>query len=311
MKIGRNAQCPCGSDKKYKKCHLITPMQYDLVSLESAKYCVAIKENGVAYDIFNIIFHTKADRSSAFMAVSLPNFYKTTGLVNKLTIPGNKRRLAKLSLIPGGKVTTHIVKYTHWLDGNTHFSQDEKIKTTMKNRSDRLDSSIGHVFTIAVKGLKGFRKRDETKKRYDEKRIDLEFDAGTATPASVKFVAYWYHKSVVHLTAPPEKKGGYIMLHRDGSKENCWAISPPSSSLLADYVLLVTGQQVPDITREKGSRFSFMGGFDEKNVRENPANDLHLLICTYPARNYRKLLEKIGSIDWLPETPTLGSTPLM
>ncbi len=278
---------------------------HDIVSLESKKFSIAIKVNGIAYEIFDIIFHTKGDKSSAFLAVSLPDFYKTTGLVTKLVMPANKRKFAKLSLIPGGKVTSHIVKYTHWLDGNTHFSQDGKVYTSMRNVSDRLDQSIGHIFTITMKGFLAFRKRDESKKKADIKRMDLEFDAGAETPPSVKFVGYWYKKEVVHLTRPPEKNGAYVFLRAGKPVLNCWAISPPPDSLLSEYVLLLTGERIPAITRERGSRFSFMGGFDEKSVRDDISKDLHLLVSSYPARNFNGLLKKIGTIDLNPVFPKL------
>lgn len=53
-----------------------------------------------------------------------------------------------LSLIDGGKVTSHKVKYSHHPDGRTHFSQDGKIFTKVIKSSASFDEVDGHLFTV-------------------------------------------------------------------------------------------------------------------------------------------------------------------
>jgi hypothetical protein len=53
----------------------------------------------------------------------------------------------------GGKVTSHLVKYSHHPDGRAHFSQDGKILTAIKRQSIALDRQNGHMFTLYIQGL--------------------------------------------------------------------------------------------------------------------------------------------------------------
>lgn len=63
---------------------------------------------------------------------------------------------ASLSLLDGGKVTGHKVKYSHHPDGRVHFSQDGKIRTVIQKKSIPLSEAEGHLFTVQLQGLKDF-----------------------------------------------------------------------------------------------------------------------------------------------------------
>ncbi len=273
----------------------------NLPSYKSKKFTFSIKVSGISYHIFNIIFHTKQDMSSSNFMVILPHFSKTKGLVSKVTFPGNKTHTAKISLLPGGKTTSHLIKYTHWLDGNVHFSQDGKVFTQIKNISDRLDDGIGHVFTIQIKGLASYNKISEPTKQNDNSKRDLQFDFGSEVPSSIKFVAWWFRKSDVHLTTnslPKNAEPKYYFKNPDGTiRDPSWGISPPEGSPLEGFTLFVTCRSMPIITKEKNDRFSFMGGFPSKSIRDDLAQDLQFLIATYPIRYYKAYLKRLGTID--------------
>lgn len=45
-----------------------------------------------------------------------------------------------------GRSTSHLVKFSHHIDGNAHFSQDGRVKTAIRRKSFRLDGPLGHLF---------------------------------------------------------------------------------------------------------------------------------------------------------------------
>jgi hypothetical protein len=58
--LGRNDQCPCGSGKKYKKCHLAQDEELQQKELEKMKELAAIKD--------------KEDRESNKVGSNVPHF---------------------------------------------------------------------------------------------------------------------------------------------------------------------------------------------------------------------------------------------
>ena len=141
--------------------------------LESKKFVVCIKSKETIYKIFTIIFYYNKTNGTSDLILSFPYNKNSKGLLSLATHPKNTIKLNKLSLIPGGLVTSHNVKFSHWLDGNVHFSEDGKIFTRIRKESDCLTTSIGHLFTIQAKGLKGFEIKKDQKKI--NKLVGLEF----------------------------------------------------------------------------------------------------------------------------------------
>src|ERR1700730_17516226 len=78
--------------------------------------------------------------------VSFPYFKHRTGILTSSAIPATGERQAQVDLQRGGKVTSHLVKYSHHTDGWAQFSQDRKIFTAIKRRSIALDTQNGHMF---------------------------------------------------------------------------------------------------------------------------------------------------------------------
>ncbi len=290
-KIGRNDQCPCDSGKKYKKCHY-----RKLFGYESEKITVSINRNGISYKIFKIIFHNTKSSQKASIIISFPYHKNSKGLISLATFPGKKIKIKKLSLVSGGKVTSHKIKYTHWSDGSVHFSQDGKIYTLKKETSDNLLSSIGHIFTIQIKGLKGFETRSiEKKANIKETDIELNLNAKDEADDSIKLTGWWYASEVIHPTTDEYKKN-YIFKQKEGFESICCALEPPKTSPLNKMILLLCARR-EFMTKEKGSHLLFIGGFDKREKSKDINNDLHFLSMLYPARNYEVLKKQIGTID--------------
>jgi len=292
-KIGRNDSCPCGSGLKYKKCHYRKVFAY-----QSEKFTILIKRNGVSYKLFKIVFHQTKNTNKASIIISFPYHKNSKGLLSVATFPGKKRKLKKLSLVEGGKVTSHKIKYTHWSDGNVHFSQDAKIFTLKKEPSDILNNSIGHFFTIQVKGFSGFDQHQGLLKS-SPKETDLQIEFNGKDDDAIKLTGWWYSSEVVHPTRDEFKKN-YIFQQEEGYKNICCALQPPKSSPLTNMILFLCARS-EFMTKEKGSHLLFIGGFDKRVISKDLNNDLHFLAMLYPARNYEALKQKIGSLDLLPK----------
>jgi hypothetical protein len=84
-----------------------------------------------------------------------PSFAHNEGLVGELSMKAGARA-ASYGLANHGKVTGHLVKYSHHPDGRAHFSQDGRVRTEIKRQSVPLDRQHSHMFTIQVEGLKSF-----------------------------------------------------------------------------------------------------------------------------------------------------------
>jgi hypothetical protein len=95
---------------------------------ERVIFCVRV---GVrCHKVLQIIF---AKDGSLF--VSCPYFRERTGILAAATIPGNGQTTSQIDLRLGGKVASHLVKYSHHPDGRAHFSQDHKVRTEIRRQS--------------------------------------------------------------------------------------------------------------------------------------------------------------------------------
>lgn len=292
LKIGRNDICPCGSGQKYKRCH-----EGKLFTHQSERFTISAKHKGSTYKLFDLMFHiNKKGQSGIF--VLFPYHRNANGLLSTTTFPANHKHLKKLSLVPGGKVTSHKVKFSHWADGSVHFSQSGKIFTFGKKQSNPLTAGIGHLFTVHLKGLKGFDANND-QKEYSTKKIDLDVDLLESDDDTIKFVAWWYDYATVH---PSNRRfnRNYLFKTDDGKTHWCFALQAPKTHPLSNMVLLLTSG-TEFMTKEKGSHLLLVGGFDKKEISKDITKDMQFLSMLYPARNYEKMKQQIGSVDYLKE----------
>ncbi|MBI5151782.1 MAG: hypothetical protein HZA34_04410 [Candidatus Pacebacteria bacterium] len=273
-----------------------------LPTIRSERFAVSLKINDRIHKIFQIVFHTGKTSGKTHNLVTFPYFSDSKGLLSRLTFPAQKLSTLSISLLPEGKVTSHLVKYSHPMDGVAHFSGDGKIITSIKNQSRRLDVSHGHMFTIQMQGIEEFELRDGNKK-FGDKRIDLDFEFKDGSPEAVKFVGWWFKatdlKGKINEDIP--KQPHFAFREPDGTlKETGFVISPQEKSPLADFAMLLSCQAIPKMDDIGKPKFSFIGGFDQTNKIDQ---DMHFLGCIYPAEGYKNLLKSIGSADFTPKNP--------
>lgn len=263
----------------------------------SIKFRVHIKYNGNLYDIFQVIFHLSKSTQKLQIFVIFPEFISSKGLVSKVTFPANKKRAKRLSLVPGGKTTSHLVKYSHAEDGYAHFSQDKKVYgNVIYNQSNPLTDTTDHLFTIQVQGLDGFTS-SSVSKRKDVKITDVDFELKEDQRA-IKFTGWWYNVKNIRVH---QKNGGPLAQMKIGGKyKNGFLISLPDGSKYDQYFLFLAGELIPLLSQKRQSLLTFIGGFDRKDIANDLSKDMNFLSFIYPASDYKKLLKKINTIDFLP-----------
>lgn len=262
------------------------------------KFRVYIKHNQKLYEIFQVIFHLPKLTNKLQIFVAFPEFMSSKGLVSKVTFPANKKKAKKLSLVPGGKTTSHLVKYSHAENGYAHFSQDKKVYgNVIYNQSNPLTDTTDHLFTIQIQGLGGFDSMI-TSKRKDSKITDLDFELKDDQKA-LKFTGWWYNVKNIRVN---QENGGPLaqMKMNDGTYKVGFLISLPTGSKYDQYFLFLTGELIPLLSKRKQSLLTFIGGFDKKEIANDLSKDMNFLSFIYPASDYNKLLKKINTIDFMP-----------
>ena len=96
-----------------------------------------------------------------------------------------------------GKVTSHLVKYSHHPDGRVHFSQDGKVRTEIcRNSEFPLNGPIGKLFQLhAFRPLGGFLPLDDSNMK--KGRPHLVFNYPKEVPQALKISAEWRKKADV------------------------------------------------------------------------------------------------------------------
>lgn len=109
--------------------------------------CV-VKAGDLRAKAFQIVFGRDGS-----LFITFPYFKHRVGLLSSSSIFATGTRQSQANLEKGGKVTSHLVKYSHHTDGTTHFSQTGKIVTAVKRQSIALDKQHGHIFSLLIQGL--------------------------------------------------------------------------------------------------------------------------------------------------------------
>jgi hypothetical protein len=161
-----------------------------------AKTVAAVRSERVVCVVKTDEFHAKAfqigfERDGSLF-IHYPYFQHRTGILSSSEIPATGARQANVNLEVGGKVTSHLVKYSHHADGRAHFSQDGKIFTAIKRQSIALGTQNGHLFSLNIQGLHALDVAATPKdaEGSSTKRSVIDFQI-PATAEAIKFVGRW------------------------------------------------------------------------------------------------------------------------
>jgi hypothetical protein len=189
---------------------------------------------------FQIVFH----KDGSFF-ISFPYFRHRTGLLSISSIPANSFRESQVNLEHGGRVTSHLVKYSHHIDGRAHFSQDGRIFTTIKRQSVALDKQDGHIFSLLIQGLGALDPAHD--ELLSSKRAAIEF--AMAPPEAIKFVGRWFDVNAMRFSNPTPTIGPVVAgLDPDGDQRDQIFTASPYEN--ARHVLAVSCVPIPSLGPE-------------------------------------------------------------
>ncbi len=236
--------------------------------------------------------------------VNFPYFVNHEGLVSLVHFPGKIKLPTSLSLEPGGKATTHLVKYSHHPTGRAHFSQDGKVLSEIRRESVPLNKAEGHIFTTMFQGLNCFESADPVKDTgYNNKRTTLNFSFEGIEPEAIKMVGRWYRLTNLAKRVQGSVSGSLVPCQTpDGKKYWAFLLGHPYEVENKDYVLMLTCEAVPKLDKDEESALTFIGGFDHPEIVNDTNVDTTFLAFSYPIQNREELEQKLGSIDFIKQT---------
>jgi len=268
----------------------------DSVKMEafrSARIIVTLQVGLKRYKAFQLFFGR--DRS---LFVNFPYFRHRTGILAAATIPANGQTTSQVNLQVGGRIASHLVKYSHHPDGRAHFSQDGKVRTEIRRQSVALDKQWGHIFTVLIQGLEGFDEADAIKDAGSSpRRTALTFQLGEKSgPETIKLIGRWFDVSALLLGGQKQPTIGPMLAAQDpeGKQQNGFLVASPYDNVR--HVLFITCQPIPRVSPES-ELLLFYGGFAAPAIMNDTAQEAGFLAFMYPAANADELKKTIGTID--------------
>jgi len=268
-----------------------------IVAFRSKLTVVTVRAGATRHKIFQVFFQPDGS-----LYVTFPYFRHRTGILAAATIPGNGQNTSQVDLKIGGKVASHLVKYSHHASGTALFSQTKKVSSEIRRQSIRLDSQWGHIFSVIIRGLSSFKKADDAQNvASTPKRTELTFDlgesSGNSSGKAIKFVARWYDIATLPLTGEKELNVGPALTLQgaEGKQQNGALIASPHDD--ARHVLVIACEPMPWQDGQNSEMMLFYGGFDAREVMFDTARNAGFLCFLYPAAGADELKRLVGSID--------------
>jgi hypothetical protein len=268
-------------------------------SIRSDRIVAVINTGELRVKAFQVIF---AEDGSLF--INFPYFRHRIGLLCASALPADGRRQFDLNLEQGGKVASHLVKYSHHPDGRAHFSQTGKIITAVKRKSVPLDTQNGHIFTLHIQGLAALHPADAVKDATTSvKRAVIEFKM--EPPDSVKFVGRWLDVNKMRFSNPtPTIDPIVTMQDPDGLwTESIFVANPRANTR---HVLAISCVPFPKLGAEP-EMLMFYGGFDAFEAMTDPTKKGGFLAFIYPVSEADNIRERLGSVDYIPKSSAEGA----
>jgi hypothetical protein len=257
-------------------------------AIRAERIVCTLRTGQLRFKAFQVVFH----KDGSFF-ISFPYFRHRTGLLSISSIPGNSSRQSEVNLEHGGRVTSHLVKYSHHVDGRAHFSQDGKIFTTIKRQSVALDKQDGHIFSLLIQGLSALDPAHD--ELLSTKRAAIEF--AMEPPEAIKFVGRWFDVNAMRFSNPTPTIGPVVPgLDPDGNHTD--QIFTASAYANARHVLAISCVPMTALGPEP-EIFLFYGGFSSREIMTDLTKEAGFLAFVYPVVDAEKLRERLGSVDFV------------
>jgi len=263
-------------------------------AIRSERIVCIVKAGELRVKAFQVVF----DKDGSLF-ITFPYFTHHVGILSSSSIPATGTAQSQVNLEIGGKVASHLVKYSHHTDGRAQFSQTGKIKTEIKRQSIALDKQHGHIFSLIVQGLEALDPTHAVKDSMtNAKRAVVEFTVEHSD--AVKFVGQWFDVNTLCFNRPTPTFGPILpMKTRDGDERNAIMVASPFAN--TRHVLAITCEETPKLNEEREA-FVFYGGFDAPETMTDPAREAGFLAFIYPILDPGELSGRIGSVDYIPKS---------
>ncbi len=240
--------------------------------------------------------------------VAFPYYKYSSGLVTVATVPAADPSASdegvQVELKPGGKVTSHLVKYAHHPDGEAHFSQTGKVITQVRRKAVPLDEAGGHLFTTHLVGYTEFMPVTlaESRRPPEAKRTLLNFEFAN-TPRAIKIVGRLFTADSLKFEGQvPPMPGPVPTVDQDGVTRFAFLASPPEGWGGDHRIVMLTAEEWTPTDRPTGPHLSLIGGFDPPEIARNPTKATTVLALSYPIDSPEELQRDLGSIDFHPSS---------
>lgn len=277
------------------------PEPIDLGLHRSERFVLSVAAAGRAHKVVQVQFGRDGS-----IFVHFPYYRDAPGIAGRVVHPRGAVS-SDISLEDQGKVTSQKVKYSHHPDGNAHFSQDDRVVTSVRNRAVSIGAASGHLFTVHARGLSDFADGAAGGKDRPDKRVTLTYDYGDTQPDEVKLAAHWM--SLPELMT--RTNGPFPLryaLAPDGRQHPMFLLTPPLDSPFGLYALAVVAEARVPLEPERESYLMFLGGFGlegtlHSSIRKGAlwldglAREDSFLALTYPVDNFDDLSRRIGCMD--------------
>jgi hypothetical protein len=262
-------------------------------AIRSERVVCTITAGGLRVKAFQVVF---SDDGSLYIA--FPYFRHRTGILCASHIPATGARESQVNLEYGGKVTSHLVKYSHHASGEALFSQTGKIITAIRRQSIALDKQHGHIFSLLVQGLHALDAAHPAKDAItSSKRAIVDF--ALETPEAVKFVGRWFDVNKMRFNNPTPTIGPTLpMVDPDGRQINACMIASPAQN--TRHVLAIACEPVPKLGSDP-EIFLFYGGFDPAERMNDLTKEAGFLGFLYPVSEADNVRQRLGSVDYIPK----------
>lgn len=275
----------------------IAPVKQLVECHRSERYLIAVETVSHRSKVFQMMFQKK----DGSLFVNFPYYKHSKGIVSLVTWAPENPPPAELSLEPGGKITSHLVKYSHHPSGQAHFSQDGKIFTAIKKQTLPIDEVRGHEFSIQLQGLGSFEKLEPELEipPPSTKRTVLKFSFGNKEPEAIKFVGSWYSQEDIARRLTSGGIGKIMTLNApNGRVFRAFSCSVPPGHIGGGRILILFCEGIPRLNKNEETLLTFIGAFDPPEIVNDLSKTTSFLALSYPVANPGELITKIGSIDF-------------
>lgn len=235
--------------------------------------------------------------------VQFPYFKRRTGIVSEVRFEPGAQFPTTVSLTDQGKVTSHLVKFTHHTSGEVLLSQTGRVRTEIRRMSFPLAGPIGRVFELHAYWLSGFEPLERGKAKSDRPYLPFVF---RDIPFAVVVSAQWRRKRAIEANFEPT--GGVsgpvtsIIHRRTGERLTVFFLGQPLGCPLQNHVLMVGCAEAQLPENLDHPMMLFLGGWDPHESLDSsiPVRQTGCLAFVYPVDSPEELVRRIGSIDLQP-----------